>query len=170
MHLDRILGYSCHCNDILMAALSVKWGAQIVEKHFTLDHTAKGSDHAMSLQPEGMRKLVRDLRRVKESIGPGVKFRLPEEESAEICVTVNATSGVVNQVAGTPPGCTDVPLSFPFAPKAAVLGINGSTGGTQEPGREAREHDSRSTPQGPIVVVVAQAASRSASGATTLAR
>ena len=82
LHLDRIVGYSCHHNGILLAELAVVWGAQIVEKHFTLDHTAKGSDHAMSLQPEGMRRLVRDLRRAKEAAGPGVKYRLPQEEKS----------------------------------------------------------------------------------------
>ena len=36
----------------------------------------------MSLQPEGMRRLVRDLRRAKEAVGEGVKYRLPEEEAS----------------------------------------------------------------------------------------
>ena len=38
-------------------------GARVIEKHFTLSHTWKGTDHAFSLMPEGMRKLVRDLDR-----------------------------------------------------------------------------------------------------------
>ena len=78
----RIVGYSCHYNGILLAELAVVWGAQIIEKHFTLDHSAKGSDHAMSLQPEGMRRLVRDLRRAKAATGPGVKYRLAGEEKS----------------------------------------------------------------------------------------
>jgi N-acetylneuraminate synthase/sialic acid synthase len=55
-------------------------GARVIEKHFTSSHTAKGTDHAFSLMPEGMRKLVRDLRRVPVAIGDGVKRPLPSEE------------------------------------------------------------------------------------------
>jgi sialic acid synthase len=54
-------------------------GARVIEKHFTASHTAKGTDHAFSLMPEGMRKLVRDLRRVPVAIGDGVKRPLPSE-------------------------------------------------------------------------------------------
>jgi len=56
-------------------------GARVIEKHFTASHTAKGTDHAFSLAPEGMRKLVRDLHRVPAAIGDGVKRRLPSEEA-----------------------------------------------------------------------------------------
>ena len=52
----------------------------MIEKHFTLSHTLKGTDHAFSLVPEGMRKLVRDLKRVPEALGDGVKRPLPSEE------------------------------------------------------------------------------------------
>jgi sialic acid synthase len=41
----------------------------VIEKHFTLSHTAEGTDHAFSLMPEGMRKLVRDLSRIPIAIG-----------------------------------------------------------------------------------------------------
>jgi sialic acid synthase len=52
----------------------------VIEKHFTLNHAAKGTDHAFSLMPEGMRKLVRDLRRVPGALGDGVKRPLGIEE------------------------------------------------------------------------------------------
>jgi N-acetylneuraminate synthase/sialic acid synthase len=51
----------------------------MVEQHFTLNHTWKGTDHAFSLEPIGMRKLVRDLRRVKVAMGDGVKRIYPSE-------------------------------------------------------------------------------------------
>jgi sialic acid synthase len=51
-----------------------------VEKHFTLNHTWKGTDHAFSLEPIGMRKLVRDLRRTREALGSGIKCPLPSEQ------------------------------------------------------------------------------------------
>ena len=46
-----------------MALVAYMLGARVLEKHFTLSHSLKGTDHAFSLMPEGMRKLVRDLRR-----------------------------------------------------------------------------------------------------------
>jgi N-acetylneuraminate synthase/sialic acid synthase len=51
----------------------------VIEKHFTLNHAWKGTDHAFSLMPEGLRKLVRDLRRVPVALGDGVKRPLPVE-------------------------------------------------------------------------------------------
>jgi len=54
-------------------------GSRVVEQHFTLNHTWKGTDHAFSLEPIGMRKLVRDLRRVKVAMGDGEKTIYPSE-------------------------------------------------------------------------------------------
>jgi sialic acid synthase SpsE len=48
-------------------------GAQIVERHFTIDRTMKGSDHAASLEPNGLQKLVRDIRAVEKALGKGEK-------------------------------------------------------------------------------------------------
>ena len=64
-----------------MAPVAYMLGARVIEKHFTASHTAKGTDHAFSLMPEGMRKLVRDLHRVPAAIGDGVKRPLPSEEA-----------------------------------------------------------------------------------------
>ena len=77
---ELVVGLSDHQDGIAMAPVAFMLGARIVEKHFTLSHTAKGTDHAFSLMPEGMRKLVRDLRRVPIAIGDGVKRPLPSEE------------------------------------------------------------------------------------------
>ena len=63
-----------------MALVAYMLGARVIEKHFTLNHAWKGSDHAYSLMPEGMRRLVRDLHRVPEALGDGVKRPLPSEE------------------------------------------------------------------------------------------
>ncbi|MBT9160739.1 MAG: N,N'-diacetyllegionaminic acid synthase [Dehalococcoidia bacterium] len=54
-------------------------GARVIEKYFTLNHAWKGTDHAFSLEPIGMRKLVRDLRRVRIALGDGDKRPLPCE-------------------------------------------------------------------------------------------
>jgi sialic acid synthase len=75
-----VVGLSDHQNGIAMALVAYMLGARVIEKHFTLNHAAKGTDHAFSLMPEGMRKLVRDLQRVPGALGDGVKRPLPIEE------------------------------------------------------------------------------------------
>ncbi len=76
---EVVIGLSDHQNGISMALVAYMLGARVIEKHFTLNHTWKGTDHAFSLMPEGMRKLVRDLKRVPDALGDGVKQRLPTE-------------------------------------------------------------------------------------------
>ncbi len=77
------VGLSSHDNGIAMAVAAYMLGARVVEKHFTLNHTWKGTDHAFSLEPIGFRKLVRDLRRLRVAIGDGVK-RVYESEKRPI--------------------------------------------------------------------------------------
>lgn len=67
------VGLSSHDNGIAMALAAYMLGARVIEKHFTLNHTWKGTDNAFSLEPIGFRKMVRDLERVKVAIGNGVK-------------------------------------------------------------------------------------------------
>jgi N-acetylneuraminate synthase/sialic acid synthase len=56
-----------------MSVAAYMLGARVVEKHFTLNHTWKGTDHAFSLEPTGFRKLVRDLQRTRVAMGDGIK-------------------------------------------------------------------------------------------------
>jgi N-acetylneuraminate synthase/sialic acid synthase len=76
---DFVVGLSDHQNGISMALVAYMLGARVIEKHFTLNHAWKGRDHAFSLMPEGLRKLVRDLRRVPEALGDGTKRPLAIE-------------------------------------------------------------------------------------------
>jgi N-acetylneuraminate synthase/sialic acid synthase len=76
---ETVIGLSDHENGIAMAMASYMLGGRIVEQHFTINHTWKGTDQVFSLEPIGMRKLVRDLRRVREALGDGVKRVLPTE-------------------------------------------------------------------------------------------
>jgi len=76
---DNIVGLSSHDNGIAMAVAAYMLGARVVEKHFTLNHTWKGTDHAFSLEPIGLRKMIRDLSRTRMAIGNGVK-RVYESE------------------------------------------------------------------------------------------
>ena len=62
-----------------MAVAAYVLGGRIIEKHFTLNRALKGTDHAFSLEPDGLRKLVRDLRRTRIALGDGVKRRIASE-------------------------------------------------------------------------------------------
>ena len=77
---DFVIGLSDHHNGIAMAPVAYMLGARAFEKHFTLNHAWKGTDHSYSLMPDGMRRFVRDLHRVPVALGDGVKRRLPSEE------------------------------------------------------------------------------------------
>jgi sialic acid synthase len=79
---ELVIGLSDHQDGIAMSLVAYMLGARVMEKHFTLSHTLKGTDHAFSLMPEGMRKLVRDLRRVPAALGDGVKQPHESEEPA----------------------------------------------------------------------------------------
>lgn len=70
---DVVIGLSDHDNGIAMSVVSYVLGARIVEKHFTLNRANRGTDHAFSLEPVGLRKMVRDIRRTRLALGDGVK-------------------------------------------------------------------------------------------------
>lgn len=76
---ELVIGLSDHQNGIAMALVAYMLGARVIEKHFTLDHALKGTDHAFSLMPDGMRRLVRDLSRVPAALGDTEKRPLPVE-------------------------------------------------------------------------------------------
>ena len=61
-----------------MAAYTL--GANVIERHYTLDRTWKGTDHAASLEPAGLRKLSRDLKAVYESLTYKTQDILPIEQ------------------------------------------------------------------------------------------
>jgi N-acetylneuraminate synthase/sialic acid synthase len=79
---DVVIGLSDHYNGIAMAVAAYVLGARVIEKHFTLNHTWKGTDHALSLEPIGMQKMVRDLRRARVALGDGTKRVYPSETRA----------------------------------------------------------------------------------------
>lgn len=76
-----VVGFSSHDSGIAMAVAGYMLGARIVEKHFTLNRALKGTDHAFSLEPVGMSKMVRDLRRLKLALGDGKKIMFPSEKA-----------------------------------------------------------------------------------------
>jgi len=64
----KSIGFSGHHLGIAVDVAAVALGAEWVERHFTLDRTWKGTDHAASLEPDGLRKLVRDCRAVAKAL------------------------------------------------------------------------------------------------------
>ncbi len=70
---ETVIGYSGHDNSISMPLVAYSLGARIIEKHFTLNRALKGTDHAFSLEPTGMKKMVRDLKRASLALGDGQK-------------------------------------------------------------------------------------------------
>lgn len=77
-----VIGASMHDSGIAMAVAAYVLGARVIEKHFTLNRAMKGTDHAFSLEPAGLRKMVRDLERARVALGDGVKRVLPIEAEA----------------------------------------------------------------------------------------
>lgn len=69
-YADRVkaIGFSGHHLGIAVDSAAVALGAEWIERHYTLDRTWKGTDHAASLEPDGMRKLARDCRAVAKSL------------------------------------------------------------------------------------------------------
>ncbi|MBA3788432.1 MAG: N-acetylneuraminate synthase family protein [Actinobacteria bacterium] len=76
---EAVVGFSSHDNGIAMAVAAFVLGSRIVEKHFTLNRAMKGTDHVFSLEPQGLRKMVRDLRRTRAALGDGTKNVHPSE-------------------------------------------------------------------------------------------
>ncbi len=64
----RAIGFSGHHLGIAADIGALALGATVFERHFTLDRTAKGTDHAASLEPDGMRRLSRDVRNVFKAL------------------------------------------------------------------------------------------------------
>ena len=69
----KVVGLSGHHRGIAVDAAAVALGARVIERHFTLDRTWKGTDHAASLEPQGLSRLVRDVRAVETAMGTGAK-------------------------------------------------------------------------------------------------
>lgn len=64
----KAIGFSGHHLGIAVDSAAVALGAQYIERHYTLDRTWKGTDHAASLEPDGVRKLARDCRAVAKAL------------------------------------------------------------------------------------------------------
>lgn len=67
------VGYSDHTPGIEVAIAAVAMGAEVVEKHFTLDRNMSGPDHKASLEPRELKEMVKAIRNIECAVGDGVK-------------------------------------------------------------------------------------------------
>lgn len=67
------VGYSGHERGLQVTIAAVALGATFIERHITLDRSMWGTDHSASLEPDGLKKLVRDIRIVELALGDGKK-------------------------------------------------------------------------------------------------
>lgn len=91
------VGYSGHEVGLQTTLCAVALGAVLVERHITLDRAMWGSDQSASVEPEGMRRLMRDIRVLEASLGDGVKQVYPGEISA--MKKLRRVAGVVAEAA-----------------------------------------------------------------------
>lgn len=76
----KAIGFSGHHLGIAADVAAYTLGASYIERHYTLDRTWKGTDHAASLEPDGVRRLVRNLNQVYEALSYKEKEVLPIEQ------------------------------------------------------------------------------------------
>lgn len=76
----KAIGFSGHHLGIAVDVAAYTLGADVIERHYTLDRTWKGTDHAASLEPDGIRKLVRNLNAVHDALTYKPSEILPIEQ------------------------------------------------------------------------------------------
>ncbi|WP_276951204.1 N-acetylneuraminate synthase [Acetatifactor muris] len=79
------VGYSDHTKGIEVPIAAVALGAEVIEKHFTLDCRMEGPDHKASLEPDELEAMIRAIRNIEKALGDGIKIP-SESEKANIAV------------------------------------------------------------------------------------
>lgn len=79
------VGYSDHTKGIEVPIAAVALGAEVIEKHFTLDRNMEGPDHKASLEPDELEAMVKAIRNIETALGDGIKAP-SESEKANIAV------------------------------------------------------------------------------------
>ena len=127
---EHVIGWSGHDTGIAMALVAYALGARVIEKHVTLNRASKGTDHAFSLEPAGLRRLVRDVERARVALGDGVKARYLSEDGplrkmAKSLVAAKALAAgkilapgdlvAKSPAGGLPPYLLDALMGFPLS-------------------------------------------------------
>lgn len=107
-----LIGLSDHYPSITFAGAAYVLGARVIEKHFTLNRAMKGTDHAFSLEPHALAKMVKDLKRLKMALGDGIKKTYPSEDKP-IYKMAKGTYAARDLLAGDRLGKADIVLKSP---------------------------------------------------------
>ena len=75
------MGYSDHTLGIEVSIAAVALGAEVIEKHITLDRSMLGPDHSSSLEPDELKVMVQSIRNIEKAMGDGVKKITEKEKS-----------------------------------------------------------------------------------------
>lgn len=81
MQFNTIVGYSDHTPGIPVSLAAVALGACVIEKHFTLDRSAKGPDHLASVEPHELKELIAGIRMISTALGSTQKHPVPAEKA-----------------------------------------------------------------------------------------
>lgn len=90
--LGTLVGYSSHDKGVMIPAAAIALGACVIEKHFTLDRTMIGPDHAASVEPRGMELIKKYATAVHQSLGKHERENNEHEMAARIKYGVSVTS------------------------------------------------------------------------------
>jgi sialic acid synthase SpsE len=92
-NFNILLGYSDHSEGVGAAPFAIPMGAKVIEKHFTIDKSAAGPDHAASLSPNELIDLVTKIRRVDQYMGSSIKkpslSELDTRRTLQKCLVAN---------------------------------------------------------------------------------
>jgi N,N'-diacetyllegionaminate synthase len=80
------VGYSDHTQGIEVPIAAVAMGAEIIEKHFTLDKTLPGPDHVASLEPQELKSMVDSIRNIEKAVGGNGMKRVSNSERKNISI------------------------------------------------------------------------------------
>lgn len=78
--IHALIGYSGHERGIAVSLAAVALGACVIERHFTLDRTMEGPDHAASLEHDEFKRLVEGIREIEQALGDGQERRISQGE------------------------------------------------------------------------------------------
>lgn len=93
------VGYSDHTKGIEVPIAAVAMGAEIIEKHFTLDRTLPGPDHVASLEPSELKTMTAAIRNIEKAIGTGLK-KVTASEQKNIAIARKSIIAARNIKAG----------------------------------------------------------------------
>jgi len=80
------VGYSDHTKGIEVPIAAVALGAEVIEKHFTLDRNLEGPDHKASLEPNELKMMIDAIRNIEKALGSGIKKPSPSESKNKVIV------------------------------------------------------------------------------------